>query len=116
MVGHTILHCLHLPLALTTYGRAPAPTIVGYVHAVYSSASGTQLAEEEGEGGNLDIAHLKVQCEFQRRGLGSLLLAGLAQRAEQLSWDVNSLRLVVAAKNTAASRLYRKFGFEMSES
>lgn len=115
-LGHTTLQCVYAPPAPVGPGRAPPPTIVGYVHAVYCRVGGAQPDEEEDEGCNLDISHLKVDCEFQRRGVGSLLLAGLARRAEQLDWDVQTLRLVVEGKNTAARGLYRALGFKETES
>merc|ERR1711865_325129 len=73
--------------------------IVGYVHVVRSSV------------GYLDISHLKVARSHQRRGLGSLLVAGAVRSATRMAWDVRTLRVVTVARNPAALLLYRALGF-----
>ena len=58
-----------------------------------------------------EVANLAVLPEFRRRGVGSQLLAGLAEIAE----SPGSLRmnLYVRQSNTGAAKLYRLFGFSV---
>ncbi len=53
---------------------------------------------------------MAVDAEFQRRGIGSALLAAMIERAER--WmQITRLELEVYPDNVAALALYRKFGF-----
>jgi L-phenylalanine/L-methionine N-acetyltransferase len=53
-----------------------------------------------------------VHDDFQRRGIGSALMAPLIDVAD--NWlDLKRLELTVYVDNEAAIRLYRKFGFEV---
>jgi ribosomal-protein-alanine N-acetyltransferase len=63
------------------------------------------------KGKTSELANLAVLPEFRRRGVGSQLLAGLAEIAESLG----SLRmnLYVRESNTGAAKLYRLFGFSV---
>lgn len=74
--------------------------------------------------GSADIFHYKgrrrhagdvgmaVHDDFQRRGIGSALMAALIDVAD--NWlDLKRLELTVYADNGAAIRLYQKFGFEV---
>ena len=63
------------------------------------------------KGKTSELANLAVLPEFRRRGVGSQLLAGLAEIAESLG----SLRmnLYVKESNTGAAKLYRLFGFSV---
>jgi len=58
--------------------------------------------------GDLFVA---VHDDFQRRGIGSVLIATLVDVAD--NWlDPKRLELTVYVDNAPAIRLYRKFGFE----
>lgn len=63
-----------------------------------------QLAADEAE-----ILSIGVLPKFQRRGVGSLLVEGLARAAKRA--EVKRLFLEVAAQNQAAFELYRSLGF-----
>ena len=63
----------------------------------------------------LDMTHLlniSVMPEFRRLGIGSMLLYGVLQTLRQLKPD-QVITLEVRESNTAAKKLYRKFGFEV---
>uniref|UniRef100_A0A7S4V0C9 N-acetyltransferase domain-containing protein n=1 Tax=Alexandrium monilatum TaxID=311494 RepID=A0A7S4V0C9_9DINO len=97
---HCTLQCVHVPRALPgEKGPVGTPSVVGYVHVVNA-------------GGHLDVSHLKVQRSHQRRGLGSLLMAGTIRWAERQGVEVRDLQLVVVVKNAPAISLYRSLGFE----
>merc|ERR1719277_776073 len=59
----------------------------------------------------MDISHLKVARSHQRRGLGSLLVAGAVRSALHTEWDIRNLRVVTIAQNPLALLLYRALGF-----
>lgn len=63
-----------------------------------------QLAADEAE-----ILSIGVMPKFQRRGVGTLLIEGLARAAKRS--EVKRLFLEVAADNQAAFELYRRCGF-----
>jgi putative acetyltransferase len=55
---------------------------------------------------------MSVHDDFQRRGIGSALMAALIDVAD--NWlDLKRLELTVYVDNEAAIRLYQKFGFEV---
>jgi putative acetyltransferase len=55
---------------------------------------------------------MAVHDDFQRRGIGSALMAALIDVAD--NWlDLKRLELTVYADNATAIRLYQKFGFEV---
>jgi L-phenylalanine/L-methionine N-acetyltransferase len=55
---------------------------------------------------------MSVHDDFQRRGIGSALMAALINVADD--WlDLKRLELTVYADNAPAIRLYQKFGFEV---
>ncbi len=61
-----------------------------------------------GEG---DVTNVAVLPEYRRRGVGSLLVAEMIKTAEKLKLEM--LTLEVRKSNTAAQKLYEKFGFEI---
>ncbi len=61
-----------------------------------------------GEG---DVTNVAVLPEYRRRGVGSSLVAEMIKTAEKLKLEM--LTLEVRKSNTAAQRLYEKFGFEI---
>lgn len=101
--GHGTLACVHVPRSASNDVGCPVsleqPEIVGYVHVVRTGS------------GFLDISHLKVGRAHQRRGLGSLLVAGAVRSATRLAWDVRTLRVVTVSRNPLAVLLYRALGF-----
>jgi ribosomal protein S18 acetylase RimI-like enzyme len=60
-----------------------------------------------------DLLALAVLPTFQRKGLGSKLLAHVIEVAERVapSSHIGTLRLTVAETNTGAQRLYARTGF-----
>ena len=59
----------------------------------------------------LMVGHLKVDADFQRRGVGSMLLAAGEIHANQRGWQCRKARLAVLAANGPAIRCYEKAGF-----
>jgi len=80
-------------------GMAPRGPVVGF--------AGMWLAVGEGH-----IVTIAVKPDYRRRGLGELLLASLIDLACQS--QISSLYLEVRVSNTAARRLYEKYGFVVS--
>jgi len=70
--------------------------IIGY--------AGLQWVLDEGH-----VTNIAVRKEWQRRGIGSLLLENLIVKAKKL--NLKFLTLEVRASNRAALSLYKKFGF-----
>jgi GNAT superfamily N-acetyltransferase len=62
---------------------------------------------------NLFLAKIFLLPEFQRRGVGTLLIEGLIERAKV---ERKPLRLRVLRVNTAARRLYAHLGFAVTHS
>ena len=62
-----------------------------------------------------DLLALAVLPSFQRKGLGSKLLAHVIEVAERVapSSHIGTLRLTVAETNTGAQRLYARTGFSV---
>lgn len=64
----------------------------------------------------LDVTHilnLAVLPGFRRRGIGSMLLRNALQELMSLKPDTNLITLAVRESNTAAIKLYEKFGFKV---
>jgi len=64
----------------------------------------------------LDVTHIlniAVLPEFRRRGIGSMLLEDALQELKRLRADINIITLEVRESNTAAIKLYEKFGFKI---
>ena len=64
-----------------------------------------------------DLLALAVLPAFQRRGIGSKLLAHVIEVAERVapSSRISALRRTVAETNVAAQRLYERAGFRIVE-
>jgi ribosomal protein S18 acetylase RimI-like enzyme len=64
-----------------------------------------------------DLLALAVLPVFQRRGIGTKLLAHVIEVAERVAplSRISALRLTVAETNTAAQRLYARAGFRVVE-
>jgi GNAT superfamily N-acetyltransferase len=62
---------------------------------------------------NLFLAKIFLLPEFQRRGVGTLLIEGLIERAKV---ERKPLRLRVLRVNAAARRLYARLGFAVTHS
>lgn len=84
------------PQAQVAAAVAPRGPVVGF--------AGMWLAVGEGH-----IVTIAVKPDYRRRGLGELLLVSLIDLACQAR--VSSLYLEVRVSNTAAKRLYEKYGF-----
>ncbi len=59
------------------------------------------------------VLNLAVLPEFRRRGIGSMLLQDALQELISLKPDTNLITLEVRESNTAAIKLYEKFGFKV---
>ena len=57
------------------------------------------------------IGRLAVDLEFQRKGLGAILLADACRKVVQASAALAVAAVVVDAKDAAAARFYAHFGF-----
>ncbi len=57
------------------------------------------------------IGRLAVATEFQRKGLGSILLADVCQKVAQASAVLAVAGIVVEAKDASAETFYKHFGF-----
>ena len=57
------------------------------------------------------IGRLAVDSEFQRRGLGAILLADACRKVVQVSAVLAVAGIVVDAKDSSAVRFYAHFGF-----
>lgn len=57
------------------------------------------------------LGRLAVDCSFQRKGIGELLLFTALERAMKLSTAVASATVVVDAKDEKAIDFYSKYGF-----
>lgn len=57
------------------------------------------------------IGRLAVSTDFQGKGLGSILLADACQKVAHASATLAVAGIVVDAKDAAAGRFYRHFGF-----
>lgn len=57
------------------------------------------------------IGRLAVATDFQRKGLGSILLADACRKVAHASATLAVAGIVVDAKDAAAVRFYRHFGF-----
>jgi len=65
----------------------------------------------------LDVTHvlnLAVLPEFRRTGIGSMLLNDALKELKRLKKDINLITLEVRESNTAAIKLYEKFGFKVT--
>jgi len=64
----------------------------------------------------LDVTHIlniAVLPEFRRRGIGSMLLRVALDELSLVRQDINMVTLEVRESNTAAIKLYEKFGFKV---
>ena len=60
----------------------------------------------------LSVGHLRVDSEYQRRGVGTMLLAAAQINANQRGWRCRKARLSVLAENRPARNCYEKAGFQ----
>jgi ribosomal protein S18 acetylase RimI-like enzyme len=60
------------------------------------------------------LGRLATRSDMQGQGLGQLLLADAVNRARMAAQAVGSAGLFVDAKNEAAARFYRRYGFTAS--
>ena len=92
-----VLSLLEHPASTSLVAIAGAPkTVVGFVIG--------QLAADEAE-----ILSIGVTSDWQRHGLGKMLVEGLVRAARR--GEAKRLFLEVAEDNVAAAALYRRLGF-----
>jgi len=102
---HVTLQCVHVPPTPIQDEPGTNPEIVGYVHFVQMPKS-------------TDVSHLKVSNKHRGKGIGALLLAGMARFAERSdNYDcLKDLKLVVMVRNVQAVSLYKSLGFQLGDS
>ena len=64
----------------------------------------------------LSVVHLKVDTEYQRQGVGTMLLAAAEIHAHQRGWQCHKARLSVLGENPRARSCYEKSGFQQVSS
>jgi ribosomal protein S18 acetylase RimI-like enzyme len=89
----------------TTYLDSGGDFLVGFV-AGELVAMGGLLRLSRGEA---EVRRMRVNPDFQRRGLGRLLLRRLEERAQALGCQM--IRLDTTDEQTAARRLYERSGY-----
>lgn len=82
--------------------------LVGFVENELTTIGGFRCKDED----TVEIGHLRVHPDHQRRGFGERLLAELEGRAR--SDGATVVTLTTNARLTAARRLYEKAGYEES--
>lgn len=90
-------------------------TIVG-MGALEPVGEGTFQADRivrEADGPAAEITRMRVDPDFQRRGIGTRLVERLEARARELEYEV--LVLDTTARQKGARRLYESFGYECEE-
>ena len=110
----------------------------GYIDAIAANLAGTNpsaftlAAIEKGRGKiagyvfccapdndspeTLSVVHLKVDTEYQRLGVGTMLLAAAEIHANESGWACRKSRLSVLAENRPARICYDKAGFRQVSS
>ena len=108
---------LRLPFTSGEYWRKrlenPSEDRTGIVAVLDRSIVGSaDIVHGKGRRRHLGGIGMSVHDDFQRRGIGSALMATLIDVAD--NWlDLKRLELTVYVDNVAAIALYRKFGFEV---
>ena len=80
--------------------------IAGYIYCHLSDDSAETLV----------VGHLKVDNQYQRRGVGSMLLTAGQIHARQEGWQCTEARLAVLAENRPARNCYVQAGFRQVSS
>ena len=62
------------------------------------------------------VGHLKVDTQYQRRGVGSMLLTAGQSHASQRGWRCSKARLAVLAENRPARNCHAQAGFRQVSS
>jgi ribosomal protein S18 acetylase RimI-like enzyme len=89
-----------------------SPLTIGLVAAENGLLAGFVIAQDvrSGHSPGGHIVTIDVAAAFRRRGVGSLLMAGIEMRLSQAGAEW--LRLEVAVENSAAREFYFGLGFE----
>ena len=97
---------------LAEVGKPDRPDLqlVAELHGEVVGSAGLHPAASALRRRHAMLLGISVAREFQRRGVGSALMAALIDYADQWA-GVLRLELTVYADNEAAIALYRKFGF-----
>jgi len=101
-----------------TYVAAEGATIFGYYSLAMSAIRKTALPEKyESRFPNFPLpvarlARLAVDRQFQKRGLGELLLTDALTRCLRLSEEIGMIGIVVDAKDERARAYYERYEFE----
>ena len=90
---------------LATYLDSGGDFLVCFVDGELVAIGGLLLLSP----GEAEIRRMRVHPDFQRQGLGRLLLKRLEQRAQAL--DCHTIRLDTTEEQTAARRLYERSGY-----
>jgi GNAT superfamily N-acetyltransferase len=101
-----------------TYVASKGVAVMGYYSLAMSAISKAQLPERYlTRFPNFPLpvarlARLAVDAQFQRQGLGELLLADALYRCHRLAGEIGMVGIIVDAKHEKAKAYYQRFEFE----
>jgi GNAT superfamily N-acetyltransferase len=101
-----------------TYVASQGEAILGYYSLAMSAIAKAQLPEQYlARFPNFPLpvarlARLAVDAQFQRQGLGEILLADALYRCHRLAGEIGMVGIIVDAKHEKAKAYYQRFEFE----
>jgi len=101
-----------------TYVASQGEAILGYYSLAMSAIAKAQLPEQYlARFPNFPLpvarlARLAVDAQFQRQGLGEILLADALYRCHRLAGEIGMVGIIVDAKHEQAKAYYQRFEFE----
>jgi GNAT superfamily N-acetyltransferase len=100
------------------YVASQGEAILGYYSLAMSAIAKAQLPEQYlARFPNFPLpvarlARLAVDAQFQRQGLGEILLADALYRCHRLAGEIGMVGIIVDAKHEKAKAYYQRFEFE----
>ena len=101
-----------------TYVASQGEAILGYYSLAMSAIAKAQLPEQcLARFPNFPLpvarlARLAVDAQFQRQGLGEILMADALYRCHRLAGEIGMVGIIVDAKHEKAKAYYQRFEFE----
>ena len=101
-----------------TYVASPGKAILGYFSLAMSAIAKAQLPEHylarfpKFPLPVARLARLAVDDQFQRQGLGEILMADALYRCHRLAGEIGMVGIIVDAKHEKAKAYYQRFEFE----